>query len=100
MIVTFLKKNPYIKLACVVLGIFAVSVLIYKMSPSSEQAVAEPSKHDSAACNHGVGCTHNHQGFGDSQTENPATQYPAVRLEHPVVSASQSIYQSKLGDRL
>jgi len=100
MIVTFLKKNPYIKLACVALGIFAVSALIYKMSPSSDQAVAEPSKHDSAACNHGVGCTHNHQGFGDSQTENPATQYPVVRLQHPVVSASQSIYQSKPGDRL
>ena len=100
MIVTFLKKNPYIKLACVALGIFAVSALIYKMSPSSEQAIAEPLEHESAACNHGVGCTHNHQGFGDSQTENPATQYPAVRLQHPVVSASQSIYQSKPGDRL
>ena len=100
MIVTFLKKNPYIKLACVALGIFAVSALIYKMSPSSEQAIAEPSKHDSAACNHGVGCTHNHQSFGDSQTKNPATQYPAVRLQNPVVSASQSIYQSKPGDRL
>ena len=57
-------------------------------------------KHESPACNHGVGCTHNHQSFGDSQTENPATQYPAVRLQHPVVSASQPIYQSKPGDRL
>ena len=100
MIVTFLKNNPYIKLACVALGILVVSALIYKMSPSSEQAVTEPLERDTAACTHGVGCTHNHQGLGDANTKNPAAQYPAVRLQHPLVSASQSIYQSKPGDRL
>lgn len=100
MIVTFLKNNPYIKLACVAIGILVVSALIYKMSPSSEQAVTEPLERDTAACTHGVGCTHNHQGFGDANTKNPAAQYPAVRLQHPLVSASQSIYQSKPGDRL
>ena len=100
MIVTFLKNNPYIKLACVAIGILVVSALIYKMSPSSEQAVTEPLERDTAACTHGVGCTHNHQGLGDANTKNPAAQYPAVRLQHPLVSASQSIYQSKPGDRL
>jgi hypothetical protein len=83
------------------LAVYIFAALIYTKSPFGEQVEPASSTNGAVTCAHGANCSHNHAAYGDSKTKRPASRYPMVDLDEPVLaSGSESVAKAQAGDRL
>ena len=93
-------RKLIILLVCCV-AVSALAALIYIKSPSDEQLETASSANGAVTCAHGANCSHNHTAYGDSITKRPASRYPMVDLDEPVLtSGPESVATAQAGDRL
>ena len=93
-------RKLIIFLACC-LAVTVLATLIYIKSPSGEQLETASSANETVPCAHGANCSHNHAAYGDSETKRPASRYPMVGLDEPVITGGpESVATAQAGDRL
>ena len=93
-------RKLIIFLVCCV-AVSALAALIYTKSPSGGQLETASSANGAVTCAHGANCSHNHTAYGDSITKRPASRYPMVDLDEPVLtSGPESVATAQAGDRL
>ena len=94
-----MRKFTALLLFCLVVS--ALAALWYTKRLSNEQAEAGSPENKAITCAHGPNCTHNHAAYGDSNAKRPATRYPVIDLDQPIlVSGPESVATSQPGDRL
>ena len=83
------------------LAVYVFAALTYTKLPFGEQVEPASSTNGAVTCAHGANCSHNHAAYGDSKTKRPASRYPMVDLDEPVLaSGSESVAKAQAGDRL